>query len=57
MVCAYRSAAAVALVFGIAWALGALPARAGGLNVQRDDLQRDVTFEHEPRRVITLLPS
>ena len=57
MVCAYRSAAAVALVFGLAWALGALPARAGGLNVQRDDLQRDVTFEHEPRRVITLLPS
>jgi len=57
MVCAYRSAAAVALALGLAWALGALPARAGGLNVQRDDLQRDVTFEHEPRRVITLLPS
>jgi iron complex transport system substrate-binding protein len=25
--------------------------------VQRDDLQRDVTFAHEPRRIITLLPS
>lgn len=55
MFCGMRSAAA--LVLGLAWVLVAPSARAGGVNVQRDDLQRDVAFEHEPKRVITLLPS
>src|SRR5271165_7611098 len=48
---------AAVLALGIVWICGAQAARAGGVNVQRDDLQRDVAFEREPKRIITLLPS
>jgi iron complex transport system substrate-binding protein len=30
---------------------------ASGANVVRDDLQRDIHFEHAPQRIVTLLPS
>src|SRR5271165_2479833 len=48
---------AAVLALGIVWICGAQAARAGGVNVQRDDLQRDVAFERAPKRIITLLPS
>jgi iron complex transport system substrate-binding protein len=33
------------------------PAAVLALDVWRDDMQRDVSFEHAPKRIITLLPS
>jgi len=48
---------AAVLALGIVWICGTQAARAGGVNVRRDDLQRDVAIEREPKRIITLLPS
>ncbi len=35
---------AAVLALGVAWICGTQAARASGVNVQRDDLQRDVAF-------------
>jgi iron complex transport system substrate-binding protein len=48
---AVRAAAWVATMLAMAWAMAAQA------NVVRDDLGRDVRFDHPPLRVVSLLPS